>query len=65
MMPRNICDDSLWHCRKATPDEWCAGFWPGVLWYAYEATGDTAIMKEARRYTASLDYLSKRPILRP
>ena len=32
MMPRNIAaTDSVWHLRKATPDEWCAGFWPGVL----------------------------------
>ena len=38
MMPRNISpDDSMWHCRKASPDEWCAGFWPGVLWYEYES----------------------------
>lgn len=27
MMPRNIGpQDSVWHCRKATADEWCAGF---------------------------------------
>lgn len=63
MMPRNICDnDTVWHCRKATPDEWCAGFWPGILWYAYEATGDTMLREEAKRYTASLDYLAWRPI---
>lgn len=32
MMPRNIAPDGKeWNCRKATCDEWCAGFWPGVL----------------------------------
>lgn len=34
MMPRNImADEHHWNCRKATKEEWCAGFWPGVLWY--------------------------------
>lgn len=62
MMPRNIAStDSVWHCRKATPDEWCAGFWPGVLWYDYELTRDEKIREEAERYTSSLEYLSKRP----
>ena len=37
MMPRNIMDSlNTWHCRKATKDEWCSGFWPGILWYDYE-----------------------------
>lgn len=62
LMPRNIvAGDSTWHCRKATPDEWCSGFWPGVLWYDYELTGDENIRKEAEKYTASLEYLSQRP----
>ena len=30
MMPRNImADEQHWNCRKATKEEWCAGFWPG------------------------------------
>lgn len=62
MMPRNITGtDSTWHCRKATPDEWCAGFWPGILWYSYEATRDETIREEAERYTESLEYLAHRP----
>lgn len=62
MMPRNISsNDSVWHLRKATPDEWCAGFWPGILWYDYEASGDEKIRMEAEKYTESLEYLSKRP----
>ena len=48
MMPRNIAaTDSVWHLRKATPDEWCAGFWPGVLWYNYESTHDEIMREEA------------------
>lgn len=62
MMPRNIAStDTVWHCRKATCDEWCAGFWPGVLWYDYEATHDENIRREAEKYTASLEFLSKTP----
>lgn len=62
MMPRNIeHSDTLWHCRKATADEWCAGFWPGVLWMDYEYTHDETLRAEAERFTASLEYFSKRP----
>ncbi len=62
MMPRNIADSlNHWHCRKATKDEWCAGFWPGVLWYDYEYTSNEKIKAEAEKFTASLGYLSQIP----
>lgn len=62
MMPRNIADTaSVWHCRKASKDEWCAGFWPGILWYDYENTEDEQIKKEADRFTSSLRFLSQTP----
>ena len=49
MMPRNImADEHHWNCRKATKEEWCAGFWPGVLWYDYEYTQDKHILEEAK-----------------
>ncbi|WP_339884939.1 glycoside hydrolase family 88 protein [Polaribacter vadi] len=32
--------------------DWCSGFWPGVLWYAYEASGDEELRAEAERFTA-------------
>ena len=63
MMPRNILkDESQWNLRKTTRDEWCSGFWPGVLWYDYEYTGDESIRQEAERFTESLKYLSQSPI---
>lgn len=62
MMPRNIMDSmEVWHCRKVTKDEWCSGFWPGILWYDYEYTGDEKIKKEAEKFTASLKFLSETP----
>ena len=55
MMPRNIADSlTVWHCRKAVKEEWCSGFWPGILWYDYEVTGDEAIRQEAETIGISL-----------
>lgn len=63
MMPRNILgSQSAWNLRKADEKEWCSGFWPGVLWYDYEATGDTAILCEARRFTEALSFLAETPV---
>ena len=62
MIPRNIQgSDSVWSCRRCTPDEWCSGFWPGVLWYTFEASGDSAVRRQAELYTSPLEYLSQRP----
>ena len=62
LMPRNIADTAnVWHLRKATKEEWCAGFWPGVLWYDYEYTGNPAIREEAEQFTASLEFLAHTP----
>lgn len=62
MMPRNIADSaSHWYCSKVTKDEWCAGFWPGILWYDYEYMNDPAIRQEAEKFTASLEYLTYEP----
>lgn len=62
MMPRNImADEQHWNCRKATKEEWCAGFWPGVLWYDYEYTKDKQVSEEAENFTHSLKFLSHIP----
>lgn len=62
MMPRNILlDEQHWNCRKATKEEWCAGFWPGVLWYDYEYTRDKRVLEEAEKFTHSLEFLSRTP----
>ena len=62
MMPRNImADEQHWNCRKATKEEWCAGFWPGVLWYDYEYTKDKQVLEEAENFTHSLKFLAHIP----
>lgn len=63
MIPRNIAPgDSLWTLRPAVAEEWCSGFWPGVLWLDYEATGDEEIARQARKYTDVLASILDRPV---
>ena len=53
--PRNIAPgDTVWHQRPVTAEEWCSGFWPGVLWLDYEASGDKDIERQADLYTQSI-----------
>lgn len=62
MQPKNIlAGERHWNCRKAAKEEWTGGFWPGVLWYDYEATGNDTIRQEAERFTESLEFFSRIP----
>ena len=63
LMPRNVApQSSTWECRPTCAEEWCSGFWPGVLWYDYEATGDTTVLNEATKFTASLKQIVEHPV---
>ena len=60
--PRNIAPgDSVWSCRAVRPENWTIGFWPGILWYAYEASGNKDILNYAKGYTEALSFIAKRP----
>ena len=62
MEPRNILEgDTIWNCRKVSEQEWCSGFWPGVLWMDYDYTKDENILKAAKGYTQSLSMLGNMP----
>lgn len=62
LMPRNIlAGQDTWNLRQADPMEWCGGFWSGVLWYDYEATGDTTILHQAQQFTEALSFLAQQP----
>ncbi len=54
--PRNIGpDETHWNLKNAkTPEEWCSGFFPGILWMC----GET---EAAARYTQELGFLAYRP----
>ena len=42
--PRNIAPgDCRWNLTPVCQENWTMGFWPGILWYAYEASGDAAL----------------------
>lgn len=62
MEPRNILEgDTAWNCRKASEQEWCSGFWPGVLWMDYDYTKNETIKKAAEGYTNTLSFLGSKP----
>lgn len=59
-MPRCInAGETTWHTVNAS--NWCSGFWPGILWYAYEASGDPVLEDAADEYCASLKELAYLP----
>lgn len=52
-----------WTTRPSVKEEWCSGFWPGILWMA--ASADTvraqALSDAASRYAESLAFLASQP----
>lgn len=63
MEPRNILEGELvWNCRKASPAEWCSGFWSGILWMDYSYTQDEHVRKAAEGYTEALSIVTKEPV---
>ena len=60
--PRNIAPgEKLWNCTKVCQENWTMGFWPGILWYTYQATGNEAFVEPARGYTEALEFIAKQP----
>lgn len=63
MEPRNILEgETNWNCRKVSEQEWCSGFWPGVLWMTYSYSKDDSLKKVAEGYTETLAFLEKQPV---
>ena len=65
MEPRNILHgdkQKAWNCRKATAEEWCSGFWPGILWMDYGYSHDSIVGQAAEGYTAALKSCVYRPV---
>lgn len=62
MMPRNIlADQTKWNLVPVKIEEWTVGFWPGILWYNYEATRNSGDADAATYYTDILEHLTKLP----
>jgi unsaturated chondroitin disaccharide hydrolase len=63
--PRNILNGDKqqgWNCRAAVAEEWCSGFWPGILWMDYSYTNDREVLRAAKGYTEVLEPLAHRPV---
>jgi unsaturated chondroitin disaccharide hydrolase len=51
--PRHIDkNNKQWSYVK--PKDWCSGFYPGILWYAYEESGDEVLKNKAIKFTETL-----------
>lgn len=48
-----VGDGTIYHLEPN--DNWLAGFWPGLLWLTYGATGDQAVAKYAQTLLASFE----------
>lgn len=56
-IPRSINQDQkTW--RFVNYHDWCSGFWPGILWYAYEGTHDPKFKTAADQFSRELTPLS-------
>ncbi len=56
-IPRNINPvNHTW--RFVNYKDWCSGFWPGILWYSYEATGKVEFKLAAEKFDKELIPLS-------
>lgn len=65
LIPRNIMATDRqqgWNCRPAKAEEWCSGFWPGILWMDYAVTGDEEVRRAAEGYTEALHDIAYRPV---
>ncbi|MCJ8164294.1 glycoside hydrolase family 88 protein [Pontibacter sp. E15-1] len=52
-IPRNISPgQKQWN--YVTINDWTSGFWPGILWYSYESSGDEQIKEKAIAFTEAL-----------
>lgn len=61
--PRNIAPgERTWSVRPVCAEEWCSGFWPGILWMDYAATGDEKVGEEADAFTRSIKTIVDRPV---
>lgn len=50
--PRALDNGNL---KLVASRDWTSGFFPGVLWFLYEYTGNKKWMNEAKKYTANIE----------
>lgn len=52
VFPRTVENGEL---KLVPSSDWTSGFFPGMLWYLYEFTGDEKWVNEARKFTSKLE----------
>lgn len=56
-MPRSIpMGETAW--KTVSLHDWTSGFWPGMLWYAYEHSGDQMLRTQAEKFTEKLGFIA-------
>lgn len=50
--PRSVLNGKIIYIPE---DDWCSGFFPGIVWEMYQLTGDAKYIPYATRYTEALD----------
>lgn len=50
--PRSVLNGKIVYIPE---DDWCSGFFPGIVWEMYQLTGDEKYIPYATRYTEALD----------
>lgn len=65
VMPRNIAPgEAKWNCRPTCAEEWCSGFWPGILWLdLMNHPNDTVVRKAAIRATMAMEQIIDKPVV--
>ena len=51
-LPRSFVDGKV---AAVDPEDWTSGFFPGSLWFVYEATGDARMKAAAEQYTSRVE----------
>lgn len=60
IFPRTVdVGKTQWRFVKVA--DWTSGFWPGILWYLYDYSGDQKWRNEAHKYTSFLKPLAAKP----
>ncbi len=52
VLPRSFIDGKM---VTSSSRWWCSGYFPGVLWYLYEYSGDDQVLDFARNYTSRIE----------
>ena len=51
-----------WNLRPACAEEWCSGFWPGILWMTFASNHSEAVKKAAEGYTRAIVPITESPV---